>query len=107
MKKYLLAFICLLGIQGIYGKQDTPGQKKTVPCKCYCAVKCGPRDMKPGDKLRMVKVKVKGRDGKMHEREACFCAERDEAIYRKHPNKCKITEEVLEQLTCRPDKKKK
>lgn len=48
----------------------------TMPnCQCYCSVKCGPRDIKPGDSPRCNKETGK-----------CMCADRDEVLY--GPNNC-------------------
>lgn len=53
-------------------------------CKCYCSVKCGPREKERGDMPRW-----------NDETDRCMCAARDERLYYK--NKCdQIDEENAE-----------
>lgn len=48
-------------------------------CQCYCSVKCGPREIKPGDTPKYDEVD-----------QQCFCAPRDKQLYKR--NSCNIKE---------------
>lgn len=49
-------------------------------CQCFCSVKCGPREIGPGDNPKFDEVEQK-----------CFCAARDKRLYRK--NGCALKQE--------------
>ena len=67
---------------------------------CYCAVKCGPREIVKGkDKPRIISVNVDG-----DEYDVLFCADRDERIFRNDPEKCKITAKDIKALKSKRSK---
>ena len=89
--KCFLLLLTLSSYAAILGKmpmkQDDPqkplctrGTCGSKNCNCYCSVKCGPREVKPGDT-----PKYDEEDGQ------CFCAPRDKALY--HRNSCDVKEQ--------------
>lgn len=91
--KYFLVLVALSSYAAILADAPMQAVKEEKPlctkgmcsknnaqaCQCYCSVKCGPREIKPGDTPKYDEVDKQ-----------CFCAPRDKALYKR--NSCDIKE---------------
>ncbi len=85
---YLIALLSISSITAVdnelcTGEQNCSDLNNT--CKCYCSVKCGPRDKKPGDTPTVVAFD----NDPLGKR--CFCAQRDIDLF----DQCVEQEEKL------------
>jgi hypothetical protein len=57
--------------------KDQCSKNNAKSCRCYCSVKCGPREITPTDSPKYDEAD-----------QQCFCAPRDKSLY--HRNSCDI-----------------